>query len=81
MSQSIFAAFLASFSAVAANLMQVQERAAAQCAGGIDPRDLPEHLRRDIGLADGHVFGEEVPGSRDLTGRSWVDHIHTRQAA
>ena len=84
MSQSIFAAFLGSFSAVAANLMHIQERAAAQCAGGIDPRDLPEYLQRDIGMTDGRLFGEEVPSARDLSGHAavrWTDHIQTRQAA
>lgn len=83
MSHSIFATFLATLGAVATNLMQVQERATAQCTGGCDPRDLPKHLQRDIGLTEWHAFREEVAGGLDSTGLSaarWTDHVQTRQA-
>lgn len=83
MSHSIFATVFATVGAVATNLMRVQESSVAQCAGGVDPRDLPEQLRRDIGLADGHAFAAELLGGPDSAGLSaarWTDYVQTRQA-
>lgn len=84
MAHSVFTAAFASIGAVANTLMQIQGRAEAYRSGSIDPRYLPEHLRRDIGLADGRVFGEQSPDShtqsREASAR-WTDYIQTPHAA
>lgn len=71
MSTSIFATVLASLGAFAGNLMDVQSRAAHHCGVALDPRQLPDSLRRDIGL---------LPGDGGLDGREILRRLHDRHA-
>jgi len=63
-------------------LMGVQERSQNLCSL-VDPRDLSEHMQRDLGLVDGRVLHDEhrrmLPAHHESS-RCWADFVQTRSA-
>lgn len=82
MSRNPFQRAVDAIAAFATMLMGVQERSQDLCAL-VDPRDLSDHLQRDLGLVDGRVLAEEqrrmLPRHHESS-RCWADFVQTRSA-